>query len=335
MKPLHVGLLVVGAALAGGLAVKMTQPPTFQRAQNKPVAAPSAPAITPLSSTSTVTSAPSANPEAANTTAPSPVYREPKPAMKTSSWTPVPVKPKVTSVKVASVQIAKASAAPVPIPPPVPYQATPEPITTALPAADATAAPPAEAVRTFDPPAPMPLNPAPLQVTVRQGTQIAVRMDQSLSSDHLSAGDTFQGSLAEPLVVDGYIVAERGARVSGRVVEAQIGGRLSGNSALGLGLSSFQTADGQKIAISTEPWVKQGDTSRDQNIAKIGGGAALGAIIGAIAGGGAGAAIGAGVGGAAGTGAAVARRGKPVTIASETVVRFRLAPNVKITERPL
>ena len=27
MKPLHIGLLVVGAALAGGLAVKMTQPP--------------------------------------------------------------------------------------------------------------------------------------------------------------------------------------------------------------------------------------------------------------------------------------------------------------------
>ena len=27
MKPLHVGLLVVGAALAGGLAVKMTEPP--------------------------------------------------------------------------------------------------------------------------------------------------------------------------------------------------------------------------------------------------------------------------------------------------------------------
>ena len=175
----------------------------------------------------------------------------------------------------------------------------------------------------------------PLQVTLQQGTQIAVRLDQAISSDHLSPGDTFQASLAEPLIVDGYIVAERGARVSGSVVEALKAGRVSGTSSLQLGLSSIRTADGQKIAITTEPWVKQGDSSRNQDIAKVGGGAVLGAIIGAIAGGGKGAAIGAGVGGVAGTGAAVATHGKAVTLASETVIRFRLATRVQITERPL
>jgi len=181
----------------------------------------------------------------------------------------------------------------------------------------------------------MPLKPVLLQVTLRQGSQIAVRLDQTISSDHLSAGDTFQASLAEPLVVDGYVIAEKGARASGRVIDSKNAGRLTGNSALQLALSSFQTSDGQKVAISTEPWVKQGGSSRNQDVAKIGGGAALGAIIGAIAGGGKGAAIGAGVGGAAGTGAAAATGAKPVIIPSETVIKFRLASRVSVTERPL
>jgi len=342
MKPLHVGLLVVGAALAGGLAVKMTQPQTFPASQRKAVVTPPAAVTTPISAEMTAVSAPPANPEVSSTAAPAPVYlaekskdrENPKPRTAAKTWpAPVAAKPKP-----APVQVAKASEVFIPLPPPTPYQpppvqAKPEPIAD-RPHADAPSAP-GETVRTFDPPAPMPLNPTPLQVTVRQGTQIAVRLDQALSSDHLSQGDTFQASLAEPLIVDGYIVAERGARVAGRVIEARLAGRLSGTSTLGLSLSTVQTADGQKIAIFTEPWVKQGNSSRDQNVAKIGGGAALGAIIGAIAGGGAGAAIGAGVGGAAGTGAAAASRGKPVSIASETVVRFRLASSVRITERPL
>lgn len=364
MKPLQVGLLVVGAALAGGLAVKMTQPAPFPTSQSKQRRTPPYPAVTPVSNETTSVSAPLRNPDAASSAAPPPVFRDDTGAQKESPKLSAPVRtPVKTTVrtpaktwaapapapktKAAPIEIARSAGTPVSVPP-VPYQPTPqakpdqpqpdqtkpEPV-AAAPHADAPAVEPTQTVRTFDPPAAMPSNPAPLQVTLRQGAQISVRMDQALSSDHLAPGDTFQASLAEPLVVDGYIVAERGARVAGRVVEARIAGRLSGNSTLGLSLATVQTADGQKIAISTEPWVKQGDSSRDQSVAKIGGGAALGAIIGAIAGGGAGAAIGAGVGGAAGTGAAAASRGKPVNIASETVVRFRLASSVKITERPL
>ncbi|MCU1292713.1 MAG: hypothetical protein JWP08_1563, partial [Bryobacterales bacterium] len=70
-----------------------------------------------------------------------------------------------------------------------------------------------------------------------------------------------------------------------------------------------------------------------KDAAKVGGGAALGAIIGAIAGGGKGAGIGAGVGGAAGAGDVLLTRGKPVVLASETKLSFRLAAPVSITER--
>jgi hypothetical protein len=172
-------------------------------------------------------------------------------------------------------------------------------------------------------------------VTLQAGMTIPIRLMQTLSTDHLVAGDTFQATLAAPLIVDGLIIAERGAGVSGRVLEVQRAGRLSGNSRLQLALSTVQTADGQKVTISTEPWSKQGDSARRGNTEKIAGGAAIGAIIGAIAGGGAGAAIGAGVGGGAGIGAAAATGAKPVSIPTETVIRFRLNSGVTITERQL
>ena len=98
-------------------------------------------------------------------------------------------------------------------------------------------------------------------------------------------------------MVDGLVIAERGARASGLILGTQRAGRVSGTSSLDLELTMVETADGQKIEISTDPWTRRGDTSYGANAANIGGGAALGAIIGAAAGGGKGAAIGAGAGG--------------------------------------
>ena len=57
---------------------------------------------------------------------------------------------------------------------------------------------------------------------------------------------------------------------------------------------------------------------------KVGGGVALGALIGAIAGGGGGALKGAAIGGAAGTGVAVATKGQQVRVPSETVLEFTI-----------
>ncbi len=56
----------------------------------------------------------------------------------------------------------------------------------------------------------------------------------------------------------------------------------------------------------------------------VGGGAALGTLLGAIAGGGKGAAIGAVAGGAAGGTAQVLTRGKQVRVPAETILSFQL-----------
>jgi hypothetical protein len=291
------------------------------------IPAPPEPQAQPVATVPVITG-PVATPPAAS--APPAVYQKPKPALKPAAPAQRPVSARLVPpavAKISNVEVAKSE----PLPgPPAPYRPISEPAASA-PESPAQAIPQPAYQSAPAPPTPN----VALQVILRQGIQIAVRLDQSLSSDHLSPGDTFQASLAEPLVVDGYIIAERGARASGRIVDSRQAGRMSGTADLQLALSTFQTADGQKISVSTEPWAKEGTSSQGANVAKIGGGAALGAIIGAIAGGGKGAAIGAGVGGAAGTGAAAATRGKPVTIPTETVIRFRLATRVTVTERPL
>ena len=196
---------------------------------------------------------------------------------------------------------------------------------------------PVEQPRTPDPePTPVASPPPPSEprrVVLSAGTTIPARLLQTLASDKLKPGDTFQATLAEPLIANDLVIAERGARVSGRVVETSQAGKFQGTSRLELTLNSFESADGQRVAITTSPWVKQGDSNRNSDVAKIGGGAALGAIIGAIAGGGKGAAIGAGAGAGAGTGAVVLTPSKPINVPTETVIRFRLASSVTITER--
>src|SRR5437899_2970869 len=47
----------------------------------------------------------------------------------------------------------------------------------------------------------------PAQLTIKPGTFITVRMSQGLSSDRNQEGDVFTATLAQPIVVDGVVVA--------------------------------------------------------------------------------------------------------------------------------
>jgi hypothetical protein len=170
-------------------------------------------------------------------------------------------------------------------------------------------------------------------VTITAGTLLSVRLLETLSSDKVKPGDTFRATLDKPFAVDGLVIAERGARVEGRVVESQEAGRIKGVSNLAIQLVRLNTSDGQRLAIQTDVFRKAGETTRGQDAAKVGGGAGLGAVIGAIAGGGKGAAIGAAVGGAAGAGTVAATRGKATVLPVETRIDFRISSAVTLTER--
>ena len=170
-------------------------------------------------------------------------------------------------------------------------------------------------------------------MTLEAGTLLPVRIGETISSARNQIGDSFLATLDKALVLDGFIIAERGSRVEGRVVELEPAGRARGVSHLGIELVRLSTSDGQRVRIRTEPYKQDGSSSTGGDAAKVGVGAAIGAAIGAIAGGGKGAAIGAGVGGAAGVGDVLLTRGKAAEIPVETRLTFRVQEPVTITEK--
>jgi hypothetical protein len=203
-------------------------------------------------------------------------------------------------------------------------------------------APPAPAPVSPQPQAPpedgAPVQPAPEirtphTVTIAAGTLLPVRIGETISAAHFQPGDSFLATLDRPLVVDGWIIAEKGSRLEGRVVEAEPGGRASNASRLRIELVKLSTADGQHVQIRTDPFKKDAGSSTGSDAAKVGVGAVLGAAIGAAAGGGKGAAIGGGAGAAAGVAGVMLTRGKPAEIPVESRISFRMANQVIITER--
>jgi hypothetical protein len=125
---------------------------------------------------------------------------------------------------------------------------------------------------------------------------VAVRLEESLSTDRATAGDTFQAVLAEPLVVDNLVIAERGARATGSIIESQKGARLGNTSFLELALTSILTSDGQRVSLATDPWVKQTERADDP----------IGAIF---------------------------SRPKPANVPAASVIPFRLSSRVTVTEQ--
>jgi hypothetical protein len=256
MKSRHVGFLIVGVALAVGLAVKMTQAPplppvaqvprTERMATLSPVVPAPAAKTSPIPQAQTPAPARAAAPQAEYDDQQKPVTRKFKPfaaasltKAKPTQWTPGPyqkpsgailAKPQATATARIEQPPAQPADQPDPQPAdqPVEQKAAPEPT----------------------PPTPQPpAASAPRHVTLRAGMAIPVRLDQPLMSGRTNAGDTFAASLAEPFTVDGLIIAEKGARVIGRIVNSE-------NARLQLELANLSTSDGQRINISTDPWTR-------------------------------------------------------------------------------
>ena len=167
------------------------------------------------------------------------------------------------------------------------------------------------------------LGPTYKPVTVPEGTNLVVVVNQSLSSATNQAGDRFDASLAAPLVIGGKTVVPKGARVTGEVAAAKASGRLQDPGFLRLTLRSVEVG-GKEVALDTGAVSFKGQSHKKRNVAMIGGGAGAGALIGGIAGGGKGALIGSAVGAGAGTAGAYATGKKDVTLPAEQRIGFRL-----------
>ena len=163
---------------------------------------------------------------------------------------------------------------------------------------------------------------AEVYAKIPAGTAVQVRIIDSLSSETAKVGQQFHGTLAKPIFANGKQLFPKGAQVIGEVVNVERSGRLSTPGELHLTLRTIRNG-GRNYAVSVPAIVIKGESHTKSNVTKIGGGTAVGAIIGALAGGGKGAAIGAGVGAAAGTGAAAATGKKPARVESEAVLEWQ------------
>jgi hypothetical protein len=195
-----------------------------------------------------------------------------------------------------------------------PDQGTPDPGT---PAADAQAPYPQQGP-------PPQQRYVPTTITLPANSWVTVRLNEPLSSDRNQTGDAFTGTLLEPIVSNGLLVARRGETVTGMVTEAQKAGRVSGVSHLKLELTGIQLADGRQIQVKTKLIDRKGNTSYGRDGFAIGATTATGAAIGAGVNGGVGAGVGAAAGLVVSTIGVLLTRGRATVVYPETPLTFSM-----------
>jgi hypothetical protein len=155
---------------------------------------------------------------------------------------------------------------------------------------------------------------------IPQGSQISVRTTNSLDSGTARTGQSWTGSLAQDLVVNGSTVARAGDSVNGIISNAKDSGRLHAPGILSLRVTSVAGS-----SVSSSTFSVGGKGHMQSNAIKIGGGAAAGALIGGLLGGGKGALIGGGAGAGAGTGVAMLTGKQQAVIPAESVIGFAVS----------
>ena len=165
--------------------------------------------------------------------------------------------------------------------------------------------------------------PKPQPIVIPAGTVLVVTTSQALSSKTSHAGQTFLGTLAQPVSVEGRTALSKGATVSGTVVTAKAKGKIKGEGELALALTSVSTK-GQTYPIETKVLSSTVKGKGKRTAATTGGGAAGGALIGGLAGGGKGAGIGALVGATAGFVGGAYTGNKQIEIPAESPLSFTL-----------
>ena len=158
------------------------------------------------------------------------------------------------------------------------------------------------------------------------GTELVVRTVETIDSRNAGADQIF-AAIFEQDVTDAsgqVIIPERSS--AQLVVRQMSSGGKTGSPEMELDIQSI-TVNGRRYLVSTTDLARDSDTGLGKNkrtAQAVGGGAAIGTLIGAIAGGGKGAAIGAVIGAAGGAGAQVLTKGREVRVPAETVLSFRL-----------
>jgi hypothetical protein len=236
MKWKLVSAFATGAVLASAIVYFAVKP------VGPEVAPPPAP-IVEATKPAPVAQAPAQVAQAKVQPAPLPEVRKPV-HVPPSVHVPVREKPSPFRAPIRHEEVAKLTP-PAPVSPPPASAAAPEP----APAPPSAAPPKIVPTQNVSLPAPSAPTRVANTVTLTAGTLLPVRIGESLSSAHNQPGDIFLATLTQPLVVDGWVIAERGAHVRGRVIDKDA-------VHLRISLVWFATSDGQSIPVHTGLYIK-------------------------------------------------------------------------------
>jgi hypothetical protein len=157
-------------------------------------------------------------------------------------------------------------------------------------------------------------------VTLPSGTNIMVRVLDTIDSSKAQKGTRFTAVLETNLSLNGTNIVSAGNTVYGRVGVAEQAGRATGSSNLQLELTDI-VVDGTSYPIYTSAFEVKGSSSGKRSAKRLLGGTGLGAIIGGIAGN---AGMGAAIGATAGAVGSVVQKGQSIQVPSETLISFEL-----------
>ena len=160
---------------------------------------------------------------------------------------------------------------------------------------------------------------------------IGLEIDTTVSSETARVEDEVIARVTRDVRVGDRVAIPAGAKAHGEVTLVERGARVRERARLAVRFTSIVLADGTRLPIDTEPIYREGVSVRNENAAKIGGGAIGGAIIGGILGGAKGAAIGGSIGAGAGTAAVAAGGRNAATLPSGAPVTVRIERPVTVT----
>jgi hypothetical protein len=166
--------------------------------------------------------------------------------------------------------------------------------------------------------------PAPeAPLTLPRGSQLEVRLGETIDVKHVASGDRFTGSLVAPVVVGNTVAVPAGSAATGEVLVAHRRGMFKGKSMMALTLTQLEV-NGTQYHIDTSNLARTKKGKGRRSAAFIGGGAGMGMLIGGVATGGVGLLVGGLAGGGAGALGAAFTGNRDLSIPAESVVTFRL-----------
>jgi hypothetical protein len=170
----------------------------------------------------------------------------------------------------------------------------------------------------------------PADVNIPAGSELAIRINQSINVKHTQPGSRFDGEVVDAWTdANGRVILPKGTPVEGVVDASHRRGHFKGSSILQLRLTSL-TLNGTQYPIETRDLTRTKKGKGKRSAAFIGGGTGLGMLIGGVASGGTGLLIGGLAGGGAGTAAAGLTGNRDLDIPAESIVRFRLAEDLTL-----